>query len=217
MGIPAAKVKQLRDQSGAGMMDCKSALVEAGGDLEKAFEVLRKRDQVKAAKKAGRVASDGLVHAYIHPGGRVGVLVEVNCETDFAAKSEPFKTLVKDISMHIAAAEPRFLSRDEVTEKVLSAEREIYREQARASGKPEQAIDKIIEGKLSKFYAESCLTEQPFVKDTSITIKELVERSVATIGENVQIRRFVRYKLGEGIAKSDEPSADAGAEAVAAT
>jgi elongation factor Ts len=207
MEIPAAKVKALRDQSGAGFMDCKSALVEAGGDTDKAYDILRKRDQVKAAKRAGREASEGLVHAYIHPGGRIGVLVEVNCETDFAAQSDPFKELVNDIAMHIAASDPRFLRPDDVSKDVLEAEREVYRAQALGSGKPEAAVEKIVEGKLKKFYSEHCLLEQAFVKDPAISIKQLVEQSVGRIGENIQIRRFVRYKLGEGIEKAADQDA----------
>jgi len=201
MEISAQVVKELRERSGAGMMDCKAALGEAAGDLEKAYELLRKKDKVKAASKAGRIASEGLVHAYIHPGGRVGVIVEVNCETDFAANSDPFKQLVKDVAMHIAASDPRFILREEVTPEILAKERDVYQEQARSTGKPEAALEKIVEGKMSKFYAEACLYEQTFVKDATITIKDLVEQVSARIGENVRIRRFARYKLGEGVEK----------------
>jgi elongation factor Ts len=213
MQVSAQQVKELRERTGAGMMDCKAALAEAGGDLEKAVDVLRKKGLSSAAKKSGRVAADGLVHSYIHAGGKLGVLVEVNCETDFVARTEGFQELVKDIAMHIAAAEPRFVRREEVTPDVLERERAIYAEQAAASGKPPAVVEKIVAGKLDKFYAEACLLEQPFVKNPDVTVGQLVTESVAKIGENIQVRRFVRYKLGEGIEKR---SGDLAAE-VAAT
>jgi elongation factor Ts len=213
MQVSAQQVKELRERTGAGMMDCKAALAEAGGDLEKAVDVLRKKGLSSAAKKSGRVAADGLVHSYIHAGGKLGVLVEVNCETDFVARTEGFQELVKDIAMHIAAAEPRFVRRAEVTPDVLERERAIYAEQAAASGKPPAVVEKIVAGKLDKFYAEACLLEQPFVKNPDVTVGQLVTESVARIGENIQVRRFVRYKLGEGIEKR---SGDLAAE-VAAT
>jgi elongation factor Ts len=213
MQVSAQQVKELRERTGAGMMDCKAALAEAGGDLEKAVDVLRKKGLAAAAKKSGRVAADGLVYSYIHAGGKLGVLVEVNCETDFVARTDGFQELVKDIAMHIAAAEPRFVRREEVTPDVLERERAIYAEQAAASGKPPAVVEKIVAGKLDKFYAEACLLEQPFVKNPDQTVGQLVQESVAKIGENIQVRRFVRFRLGEGIEKR---SGDLAAE-VAAT
>jgi elongation factor Ts len=208
MEVTAQMVKELRERTGAGMMDCKSALAEAGGDLEKAAEVLRKRGLAAAAKKAGRIAAEGAVGSYIHAGGKIGVLVEVNCETDFVAKTEQFQQLVRDVAMHIAAAEPRFVRREEVTEDVLERERAIYREQAAATGKPANVIDKIVDGKLEKFYAEACLLEQPFVKNPDQTVGQLVTEAVAKIGENIQVRRFARFVLGEGLEKKQENLAE---------
>jgi elongation factor Ts len=213
MQVSAQMVKELRERTGAGMMDCKSALAEVAGDLEKAVDVLRKKGLAAAAKKAGRVASEGLVAAYIHAGGKLGVLVEINSETDFVARTDEFQELVKDIAMHIAAAEPRFVRREEVDADLLERERAIYRDQAAATGKPANVIEKIVEGKLEKFFAESCLLEQPFVKNPDQTIGQLVQDKVAKIGENIQVRRFSRFKLGEGIEKK---SGDLAAE-VAAT
>ena len=213
MQVSAQQVKELRERTGAGMMDCKAALAEAGGDLEKAVDVLRKKGLAAAARKSGRVAADGLVYSYIHAGGKLGVLVEVNCETDFVARTDGFQDLVKDIAMHIAAAEPRFVRREEVTADVLERERAIYAEQAAASGKPPAVVEKIVAGKLDKFYAEACLLEQPFVKNPDQTVGQIVQESVAKIGENIQVRRFVRFRLGEGIEKR---SGDLAAE-VAAT
>jgi len=204
MKITAQMVKELRERTSAPMMDCKAALDEADGDGEKAVEILRKKGIASAAKKAGRIAAEGAVGSYIHAGGKIGVLVEVNCETDFVARTEEFQELVKDIAMHIAAAEPRFLERDEVTPADLEKEREIYREQALASGKPPAVVDRIVEGKLSKFYSENVLLEQPFIKDTDTTIGELITAKVAKIGENIRVRRFVRYGLGEGIEKRQD-------------
>jgi elongation factor Ts len=201
MQVTAQMVKELRERTGAGMMDCKSALAETQGDMEKAVDLLRKKGLAAAAKKAGRVAAEGAVGSYIHAGGKIGVLVEVNCETDFVAKTEQFQQLVRDVAMHIAAAEPRFVRREEVTEDVLERERAIYREQAAATGKPANVIDKIVDGKLEKFYAEACLLEQPFVKNPDQTVGQLVTEAVAKIGENIQVRRFSRFKLGEGIEK----------------
>lgn len=201
MQITAQMVKELRERTGAGMMDCKAALAETGGDMDKAVDLLRKKGLAAAAKKAGRVAAEGVVASYIHAGGKIGVLIEVNCETDFVAKTEEFQQLVRDIAMHVAASEPRFVRREEVTADVLEREREIYREQAAASGKPANVIEKIVEGKMDKFYAEACLLEQPFVKNPDQTVGQLVTEAVAKIGENIQVRRFVRYKLGEGIEK----------------
>jgi elongation factor Ts len=213
MQVSAQMVKELRERTGAGMMDCKAALTEAGGDLEKAIDALRKKGLAAAARKSGRVAADGAVGAYIHAGGKLGVLVEVNCETDFVARTEEFQELVKDIAMHVAAAEPRFVRREEIPDDILERERAIYREQAAASGKPANVVEKIVEGKLEKFFAEACLLEQPFVRNTDLTVGGMVQEKVARIGENLQVRRFARFKLGEGIEKK---SADLAAE-VAAT
>lgn len=186
------------------MMDCKSALTEANGDIEKAIDVLRKKGLSSAAKKAGRVATEGVVASYIHAGGKIGVLVEVNCETDFVARTDQFGELVKDIAMHIAAAEPRYVGREEVTSDDIEKEREILREQALASGKPAAVVDKIVEGRISKFYSEVCLLEQPFVKDPDTTVGDLITAKIAKIGENIKVRRFVRYRLGEGLQKRED-------------
>ncbi len=199
MEITAGVVKQLREKTGVGMMECKSALIESKGDVSEAEKILRKRGVSAAAKKAGRATGEGAVASYIHTGGKIGVLLEINCETDFAARSADFQTLVHDIAMHVAAAAPRHVRREEVAEGVLADEREIAREQAAKSGKPAQVIEKIVEGKLEKFYAEICLLEQPFVKDPDKTVGQLVTDAVARIGENIQVRRFARYVLGEDI------------------
>jgi elongation factor Ts len=201
MQITAQMVKELRERTGAGMMDCKWALGEAGGDMEKAIDLLRKKGLAAAAKKAGRVAAEGAVGSYIHAGGKIGVLVEVNCETDFVARTDQFQELVRDIAMHIAAAEPRVISREEVTADDLERERAIFREQALASGKPEAVVDRIVAGKLEKYYAEYVLLEQPFVKDPDKTVGQLVQERIAKIGENIVVRRFARYRLGEGVEK----------------
>jgi elongation factor Ts len=195
--ISATLVKQLRDKSGAGMMDCKKALTETGGDLEKAIEILRKKGIAAASKRADRVANEGRIEAYIHPGSKLGVIVEVNCETDFVAKTDDFKALCKDISMHIAASAPGTIKRDEVEQKTIDKEVEIYKEQARAQKKPETILDKIALGKLEKFYSEICLLEQPFVKDPDKTIQDLLTEAIAKLGENITIRRFARFKIGE--------------------
>ena len=213
MDITASMVKELRERTGAGMMDCKSALAETKGDLEAAIDTLRKKGLSAAAKKAGRVAAEGAVGSYIHGGGKIGVLVEVNSETDFVARTEPFQELLRDIAMHIAAAEPRFVSRDEVSSEVLAREREIYRDQVIASGKPENLVDKIVDGKMEKFYSEAVLLEQAFVKNPDQTVGQLVTEKIAQIGENIQVRRFVRFRLGEGIEKRKE---DFAAEVAAA-
>jgi elongation factor Ts len=203
--ITAAGVKSLREKTGAGMMECKKALVEAEGSEERAIGILRERGLASAKKKEGRVAAEGVVGSYIHMGGRVGVLVEVNCETDFAARSAEFQQLVKDIAMHIAAAEPRFVSREEVSADTLDKEREIARAQAKNdpknANKPDQVIDKIVEGRLNKFFEEFVLLDQPFIKDPAKTVAELVTDKVAQIGESITIRRFARYKMGEGLEK----------------
>jgi elongation factor Ts len=213
MQVTAQLVKELRDRTGAGMMDCKSALAEAAGDLEKAVDVLRKKGLAAAAKKAGRIAADGMVASYIHAGGKLGVLLEVNSETDFVARTDEFQELVKDLAMHVAAAEPRYVRREEVPADLLERERAIFRDQAAASGKPANVVERIVEGKLEKFYADVCLLEQPFVKNPDQTVGQLVQERVAKIGENIQVRRFARFKLGEGLEKR---SGDLAAE-VAAT
>lgn len=206
--ITAGAVKSLREKTGAGMMECKNALTEANGNEEQAIEILRKRGLASARKKEGRIAAEGAVGSYIHMGGKVGVLVEVNCETDFVARGEEFQQLVKDVAMHIAAAEPRYVSREEVPSDALDKEREIARAQAKNdpknANKPDQVIDKIVEGRLNKFYEEYVLLDQPFVKDPAKTIGELVTEKTAKTGEKIAIRRFTRYKMGEGLAKRDE-------------
>ena len=204
MKITAQMVKELRERTSAPMLDCKKVLEETGGDVEKAVDLLRKKGLASAAKKAGRVAAEGTVASYIHAGGKIGVLVEVNCETDFVGRTDDFQELVKDIALHIAAAEPRFVRKDEVTDDVLAREREIYRDQALASGKPANIVDRIVEGKMSKFYSECVLLEQPFVKNPDQSVGEHIVAKVAKIGENIQVRRFSRYKLGEGIEKKEE-------------
>ena len=199
MQITSADVKKLRDKTGVGMMDCKKALEACGGDFNKAVEYLRKKGIEVAGKRSGRQASQGMVSSYIHLGGKVGVLVEVNCESDFVAKSENFVAFVKDVAMHIAAANQDWVSRDDVPNDVLDKEKEILKEQALKSGKPEKVIEKIIEGRLTKFYAERCLLDQPFVKDTDKTIKQLLDELMAKTGEKCVVKRFTRYQLGEEI------------------
>ena len=208
MSVTAQMVKELRERTGAGMLDCKNALTEVGGDMDRAVEHLRKKGLASAAKKAGRVAADGAVGSYIHAGGKIGVLVEVNCETDFVARTDDFQELVKDIAMHIAAADPRFVRTEEVTGDVLAKEREIYREQALGEGKPENVVDRIVEGKMKKYYAEFVLLEQPFVKEPDKTVGEMVAEKIAKIGENIQVRRFSRFVLGEGIERKEENFAE---------
>jgi len=195
--ITAQMVKALRDKTQAGMMDCRKALAEANGDLAEAEVVLRKKGMASAAKKAGRAARMGQVGTYIHPGGMLGVLVEVNCETDFVARTDQFQELVKDISMQIAAADPRYLKRDEVPAEILEKEKEIARDRARAEGKPEKILDKIVEGRLAKFYEEVCLLDQPFIKDNTQTIDQLIKAKIASLQENIGIARFSRFKVGE--------------------
>ena len=195
MEITAAMVKELRSQSGAGIMECKSALKETQGDLEEAITFLRKKGLAKADKKSDRQTSEGVIGSYIHQGGRVGVMLELNCETDFVANTPDFQTLVKDIAMHIAAAKPRFATREEVTEGVLEKEREIFAHQAKESGKPENIIEKIVTGKMEKFYEENCVLEQPFIKDTNVTIGELIKQKIALLGENINIGQFSRFEI----------------------
>ncbi len=196
MDITAKMVKELRERTNAGMMDCKKALTECGGDMDKAAEYLRKKGIAAAAKKEGRQTSQGIVDAYIHPGGRVGVLVEVACETDFVARTEDFQTLVHNIAMHIAAAAPVAISRDEVDAELVEKEREIYRAQMREQGKPENIIDKIVEGKIDKYYSEVCLLEQKFVKDPEMTIENYLKSVIGKLRENMVIKRFARYEIG---------------------
>jgi elongation factor Ts len=198
MDVSASIVKELREKTGAGFMDCKKALAETAGDLERAVDYLRQKGIAAAAKKASRVAADGAVGAYVHPGGKIGVLLEINCETDFVARNAEFQALLKDVAMQIAAANPRFVRRDEVSSLEFEREREIYRQQALDSGKPEKIVDKIIEGKMERFYSEVCLLEQPFIKDPDRKVSDIINDAIARLGENIQVRRFARYQLGEG-------------------
>ena len=208
MAVTANDVKNLREITGAGMMDCKKALVEADGNIEKAVEILREKGLAAAAKKAGRVAAEGIVDSYIHLGGRIGVLVEVNCETDFVAKTPEFKAFVRDIAMQIAAANPTYLDREGVPQDVIEKEKEILKAQALNEGKPEKIAEKIVQGRIDKYYKEVCLLEQPFIKDTDKTISQYVNENIAKMGENISIRRFVRYELGEGLQKKEDNFAD---------
>lgn len=201
MEVTAGLVKDLRERTGAGMMDCKKALIETCGDIEKAIDELRTKGLAKAAKKAGRVASEGVVASYIHGKGRIGVMVEVNCETDFVGNTDEFRQLAYDIAMQIAAANPDYLSREDVPEEELTREREILKAQALEEGKPEKVIEKILEGRIEKYYKEHCLLEQPFIKDADKTVQQLIREKVARVGENIAVRRFSRYELGEGIEK----------------
>lgn len=197
MAISAQQVKELREATGAGMMECKKALQETGGDMDAAVKFLRERGAAKAEKRSGRATREGMVHAYIHPGSRVGVLVEVNCETDFVARTEDFIELCKDIAMHIAATSPMCISREEVPQEIIDSEKEIYRGQALQSGKPEKILDKIVEGKINDFFSKNCLLEQDFVKDQNKTIEELIKEKIAKTGENISVRRFAHFRLGE--------------------
>lgn len=201
MEISASSVRELREKTGAGIMDCKKALAESSGDVELAIDYLRRKGLATAAKKMGRVTAEGLVGAYIHAGGKIGVLVELNCETDFVARTEQFQAMVKDLAMQIAAANPRYLRPEDVPPEELDREREIYRQQAIDSGKPEKVADKIVAGKIERFYSEVCLLEQAFIKDPDRKVGDLLQDTVARLGENIQVRRFVRYHLGEGVEK----------------
>ena len=201
MSINTQDITKLRTQTGAGMLDCKKALEEAGGDYDKAVDILRKTGAAKAAKRAGKIAAEGLVVSYIHAGGRIGVLLEVNCETDFVAKTDNFKDLVDGIAMHIAAVAPQYLSSEEVTPEIIEREKDVYREQLKAEGKPEEMIEKILTGKMGKYYSEVCLLNQSFIKDEDKTIEQILTEKSAEIGEKLTIRRFARYELGEGIEK----------------
>ena len=212
--ISAQQVKELRERTGAGFNDCRAALVETGGDMEKAIDVLRKKGQAAAQKKAQRATTEGMVGHYIHAGGKIGVIVEMNCESDFVARTDDFRKLCHDVAMHVAALDPRFIRRDEVTAEVLERERAIYEAQARASGKPEPVIAKIVQGKMDKFYEENCLYEQHFIKDESTTIKGLIDSVIGKLGENISVSRFMRFKVGEATGTS-AAAGDTSAEAAA--
>ena len=208
MTITSAMVKELRERTGAGMLDCKNALTEKEGDVEKAIEYLREKGLAAAAKKAGRIAAEGLCESYIHGGGRIGVLLEINCETDFVAKTDEYKSLAKDICMQIAASKPEYVRREDVPADVVEKEKEIFTAQALNEGKPANVVEKMIGGRIEKFYKEICLLEQPFIKDTNVTVQELLMEKISKIGENINVRRFVRYELGEGLAKRQENFAE---------
>jgi elongation factor Ts len=207
--ITAQLVKQLRERTGAGMMECKKALVEANGDLEAAVVVLRKRGIASADKKSARVTRQGLIGSYIHHGGQIGVMVEINCESDFVARTDDFKELVHDVAMHIAAADPRYIRKEDVEAAVLDKEKEIARDRARAEGKPEKVLDRIVEGRLAKFYEEVCLLEQPFVKENTLSIGQLIKTKIAKLGENISVSRFTRFKVADTGA---EPPSEASAQ-----
>jgi elongation factor Ts len=202
VNVPAQLVKDLRERTGAGFSDCRNALVEAKGDVERAIDILRRKGQAAAQKKAQREAGEGLIGHYIHAGGKIGVVLEVNCESDFVARTDDFQKLCHDLAMHVAALDPRYVRREEVTPEILEREREIYREQARSTGKPEPVIEKIVNGKMEKFYEENCLYEQHFIKDESLTVSELINQMISKLGENISVRRFVRLKVGETAAGS---------------
>ena len=206
--MDAILVQELRGKSGAGMMDCKKALVETDGNIEEAMVLLREKGLAATNKKSGRIAAEGIVESYIHMGGKIGVLVEVNCETDFVAKNEGFKSFVKDVAMHIAASNPLYVTKEEVPAEEIEKEKEILRVQALNEGKPEKIIGKMVEGRISKFYKEICLLEQPFVKNPDMTIEDLVKEQIMSIGENVKIRRFARFQMGEGLEKKEENFAE---------
>jgi elongation factor Ts len=208
MAISIELIKELREKTGSGMMDCKKALTESDGNIEKAIDWLREKGIASADKKMSRITAEGIVDAYIHGGGRVGVLIEVNIETDFAAKNEAFKQMVRDIGMQVAAMKPLWVSRNDVPEEALERERSVVRNQALNEGKPEKIVDKIVEGRLTKFYQENCLLEQAFIKDDSKTIETLVKEMIARVGENISVRRFVRFELGEGLQKREENFAE---------
>jgi len=206
--VTAGMVKELREMTGAGMMDCKKALVETEGNIEKAVDLLREKGLSKAAKKAGRIAAEGSVVSYIHGGGRIGVLVEINSETDFVAKNEEFQAFAKDIAMQVAAAKPLYLTKEDVPQDEIEHEKKILREQALNEGKPEKIVDKMVEGRIKKYYKEVCLMEQAFIKDGDMTIQQLLTEKIAKLGENLKIRRFTRYEVGEGLEKKEENFAE---------
>ena len=208
MMVTVAMVKELRERTGAGMLDCKKALEKTGGDIEKAIDLLREKGLAAAAKKAGRITAEGMVGSYIHMGGRIGVLIEVNCETDFVAKTEGFKDFVKNMAMQVAASKPLYVSRDEVPGDVLEKEKQILRQQAINEGKPENIVDKIVEGRIEKFFKETCLLEQPYIRDPEVSVQQVLTETIAKIGENISIRRFARYEMGEGLQKKEENFAE---------
>lgn len=214
MKITASLVKDLRVKTGAGMMDCKKALVETEGDVEKAIDLLRTKGIAKAGKKASRIASEGAVGSYIHMGGKIGVLIEVNCETDFVGKTERFAKLVKDLAMQVAATNPTYVRPEEIPADVLDKEKEIFKQQAMEEGKPEQFAEKIVVGRIKKFYKQVCLLEQPYIKEDKKTVGDIVKAAIAEIGENIQVRRFARFELGEGIEKKSESLAEEVAKVV---
>jgi len=199
MAVDATLVRDLRERTGAGILDCQKALVQASGDLNKAIDLLRQKGLATAQKKAGRMTNDGLIASYIHAGSKLGVLVEVNCETDFVAKTDDFQELARDLAMHIAAATPAYVKREDVPAEVVEKEKEIYLAQAKESGKPAPVLDKIVAGRVEKFYAETCLMEQPYVKDPAVVVKELLSQKIAKLGENISVRRFSRFRLGETV------------------
>ncbi len=203
--IPALLVRELRDKTGVGFMECKAALAEAGGDLERAITLLREKGLASASKKMGRIASDGLIVSYIHGGGKIGVLLELNCETDFVARTEEFTLLAKDIAMQVAAASPWYIRREDVPEAILKKERAILLAQVKSSGKPEKVIERIVEGRLEKFFSEVCLLEQPFIKDPEVKLEDRIKEVIAKVGENIVVRRFCRYQLGEGVERPAPP------------
>jgi elongation factor Ts len=206
MEISPRAIKELRQRTGVGVMDCKKALLECAGNINEAIDFLRKKGLAKAAKRAGRQTAEGLITSYIHPGGKIGVLVDINCETDFVARTEDFRNLAKEIAMHIAAMNPIAISREEVPPEVIEKEKEILRAEAATSGKPEKVVDKIVEGRLEKFFAEQCLLEQAYIKDPDITVKDLIADTIAKLGENIIVRRFTRYQLGEILGEVDSDS-----------
>jgi len=212
MGVSAEEVKKLREISGAPMMECKKALEEANGDLDQAFTVLRKRGQAAAAKKAGRVAAEGIVGTYVHPGAKIAVMVELNCESDFVARNDEFQQLAHDLAMHVCATDPKFIRKEDVAPEILEREKAILREQAASSGKPPGVIDKMVEGRLGKFYEENCLYEQHFIKDASAsqTVAELISSKIAKFGENIAVRRYARFKVGEGLVRTAPETGSAG-------
>ncbi len=201
MAVTASAVKELREKTGAGMLDCKKALTETNGDMAKAMEFLREQGLASAAKKAGRIAAEGVVESYIHGGGRIGVLVEVNCETDFVAKTDEFRALCRDVAMHIAASRPEYLRREDIPDEVVKRETEIFRQQTLNEGKPANIVERIVAGKVDKFLREQCLLDQPFVKDPAVTVAQFVSGKIAKMGENISIRRYVRFEMGEGLEK----------------
>lgn len=201
-------VKELRERTGSGMMDCKRALIETEGNIESAIDYLREQGLSAAAKKAGRIAAEGIVDSYIHMGGRIGVLIEVNCETDFVAKTEQFRSFVRDMAMQVAASRPEYVVRDEVPEDIISREREVYRAAALHEGKPERIVDKIVDGRLEKFFKDICLLEQPFIKDPDRSVEQVLKETIAQLGENISIRRFTRYEMGEGLTKRQDDFAE---------